>query len=241
MAQLTKIVQTSRIPINKWVVEDQPRERLYTSGAENLSEAELLAILFGTGVRTKTRSLSALELARCILSQFEGLNKLASREAIDIQSIEGIGKAKAAQVCAAFELGRRVESGKIEKSAQIGSPSDVAGIYGPLMRELKTEVFRIVLLNTANMVISDYVISEGGLAASIVESRAVFKRAILENAASVICLHNHPSGNPEPSRQDIAVTKQLVEAGKIIGIPLRDHLIIAGRGFTSLAERGFVS
>jgi DNA repair protein RadC len=106
------------------------------------------------------------------------------------------------------------------------------------MRDLKKEIFKVVHLNTANVILGDYTVSEGGLAASIVEPRAVFERAILDNAASVICLHNHPSGNPEPSRQDVRITRQLVEAGKLMGIPVHDHLIIAGTTFTSLAERG---
>ena len=101
-------------------------------------------------------------------------------------------------------------------------------------------MFVVVHLNTANVIVSDYTVSEGGLAASIVEPRAVFQRAILENAAAIVCLHNHPSGNPEPSREDVQITKQLVEAGKLMGVPVHDHLIIAGRGYTSLAERGLM-
>ena len=108
------------------------------------------------------------------------------------------------------------------------------------MRDLKKEVFKVVFLNTANVITGDYTASEGGLAASIVEPRAVFSKAILENAAAIICLHNHPSGNPEPSREDVRVTRQLVEAGRLMGVPLHDHLIIAGEGYTSLAERGLM-
>ena len=152
----------------------------------------------------------------------------------------GVGKAKAAQLIAAFEIGRRVESAQEERRIQVRSPEDVAAVYGPLMRDLRREIFKVVLLNTANVIVSDYTISEGGLAASIVEPRAVFQRAILEDAAAIICLHNHPSGNPEPSREDIRVTRQLVEGGKILGIPVHDHLIIAGRSYTSLAERGLL-
>jgi DNA repair protein RadC len=116
----------------------------------------------------------------------------------------------------------------------------VAAVYAPGMRDLKKEIFKVVHLNTANVIIGDYDVSEGGLAASIVEPRAVFEKAILDNAASVICLHNHPSGNPEPSRQDIRITRQLVEAGKLMGIPVHDHLIIAGTTHTSLAARGVI-
>ena len=116
----------------------------------------------------------------------------------------------------------------------------MAAAYGPRLRDLNREVFVVLHLNTANVVTSEYTLTTGGLAASIVEPRQVFERAILESAASVVCLHNHPSGNPEPSREDVQITKQLVEAGKLMGIPVHDHLIIAGRGYTSLAERGLM-
>jgi DNA repair protein RadC len=141
---------------------------------------------------------------------------------------------------AAFEIGRRVEAQGEGERVQVCQPADVAATYGPKLRDLKREVFVIVLLNTANVITGDFTISEGGLAASIVEPRAVFQRAVVENAAAIICLHNHPSGNPEPSREDVQITKQLVEAGKLMGIPVHDHLIIAGRGYTSLAERGLM-
>jgi DNA repair protein RadC len=152
--------------------------------------------------------------------------------------VTGVGPVKAAQLAAAVEIGRRIESehGNAER-IQVCSPEDVAAIFIPRMRDLKREVFKIVLLNTANVILSDYTVSEGGLASSIVEPRAIFQKAVLENAAAVICLHNHPSGNQEPSREDIRVTRQLVEAGKLMGIPVHDHLIVAGNGYTSMAER----
>ncbi len=133
------------------------------------------------------------------------------------------------QLGAAFEIGRRVESQRGGERVQVASPEDVAAVYGPLMRDLKKEIFKVVFLNTANRIVGDYTVSEGGLAASIVEPRAVFQQAILENAAAIICLHNHPSGNPEPSREDIRITRQLVEAGKLMGVPVHDHLISATR------------
>jgi DNA repair protein RadC len=119
-------------------------------------------------------------------------------------------------------------------------PADVADVYGPLMRDLDKEVFKVVHLNTANMILGDYTVSEGGLSSSVVEPRGVFEQAILDDAAAVICLHNHPSGNPEPSREDVRITRQLVEAGETMGIPVHDHIIIAGTEHTSLAERGVV-
>ncbi|MBB4088571.1 JAB domain-containing protein [Salinibacter ruber] len=120
------------------------------------------------------------------------------------------------------------------------SDADVADVYGPLLRDLDKEVFKVVHLNTANVIIGDYTVSEGGLSSSAVEPRGVFEQAILDDAATVICLHNHPPGNPEPSREDIRITRQLAEAGGTMGIPVHDHLIIAGTKHTSLAERGVI-
>lgn len=231
---------THHAPIKQWDEAERPRERLLKHGPEVLADAELIALLFGTGARLKKGSVSAVQLGRATLKAFGNLRALSTRDLRSLLQVTGIGKAKAAQLVAAFEIGRRVESQQEEKRIQVKSPEDVAAVYGPLMRDLKREIFKTVLLNTANVIMQDYTISEGGLAASIVEPRAVFQKAILDNAAAIICLHNHPSGNLEPSREDIRVTRQLVEAGKIMGIPVHDHIIIAGRGFTSLAERGMI-
>ena len=227
-------------PIHSWHEGDRPREKLIRSGPEYLSDAELLALLFGTGTRTKAGPVSAVHLGQSIMQRYQTLRSLSRQTAQSLMHIPGVGVAKASQLLATFELGRRIESQSEDVRIQVRSPEDVAARYGPHMRDLRTEIFKIVLLNTANIILSDYTISEGGLAASIVEPRAVFQKAILDNAASVICLHNHPSGNPEPSREDIRVTRQLVEAGKIMGIAVHDHLIIAGKQYTSLAERGMI-
>jgi DNA repair protein RadC len=210
-------------------------------GASILSDAELIALLLGTGARTRQGTYSAVQLGQALMRRYASLKALSTQDVRAVMQVSGIGRAKASQLLAAFELGRRVESQQEGQRVQVRSPEDVAAVFGPLMRDLKREIFKIVLLNTANVIMADHTVSEGGLAASIVEPRAVFQYAILENAAAVICLHNHPSGNPEPSREDIRVTRQLVEAGKIMGIPVHDHLIIAGRRFTSLAERGLMS
>lgn len=230
-----------RVPINQWAEADRPREKLMQRGPAVLSDAELMALLFGTGTRTKEGPVSAVELGQALLRAYGSLHKLSQRDLKELTRVSGIGPAKAVQVMAAFEIGRRVESQRSgEVRVQVCSPADVAAVYGPLMRDLKKEVFKVVFLNTANVIIGDYTASEGGLAASIVEPRAVFGKAILENAAAIICLHNHPSGNPEPSREDVRVTRQLVEAGRLMGVPVHDHLIIAGDGYTSLAERGLM-
>ena len=230
-----------RVPINQWAEADRPREKLMQRGPAALSDAELMALIFSTGTRTKEGPVSAVELGQALLRTYGSLHKLSRRDLKELTRVTGIGNAKAVQILAAFEIGRRVESQRSgEARVQVCSPTDVAAVYGPLMRDLKKEVFKVVFLNTANVITGDYTASEGGLAASIVEPRAVFSKAILENAAAIICLHNHPSGNPEPSREDVRVTRQLVEAGRLMGVPLHDHLIIAGEGYTSLAERGLM-
>ncbi|PSR02980.1 MAG: JAB domain-containing protein [Bacteroidetes bacterium QS_8_68_28] len=229
-------------PITEWDAEDRPREKLAKHGSQVLSDAELLALIIGSGTRTAEGPVSAVGLGKALGRAFGSLSELARREEGTLTRVRGVGPAKAAKLLAAFEIGRRVEAEHAAEGAderiQVQSPEDVAAAYGPQMRGLKQEVFKIVLLNTANVVEGDYTVSEGGLAASIVEPRAVFQTAVLENAAAVICLHNHPSGNPEPSREDEKITRQLAEAGEVMGIPVHDHLIIAGSGYTSLAERG---
>ncbi len=232
------------IPVRDWETGEQPRNKLFARGADSLTDAELLAVVLCKGTRTRHGSLSALQLGRILIQTYGGLAALSRRFPGELLRTPGMGRAQSAKLAAVFELGRRIEAeintGPL-KRIQIGSPADVAAYFGPQMRDLKREIFRVVFLNSANVVLGDRVVSEGGLASSIVEPRAVFQSAILENAAALICLHNHPSGNPEPSREDIRITRQLVEAGKMMGIPIHDHLIIAGKGFTSLAERGLLA
>jgi DNA repair protein RadC len=154
--------------------------------------------------------------------------------------IKGIGSAKAATLSAAFELVRRIQSqGPIDKISFKRS-SEVANHYLPLMRDLRKEVFRVLLLNRANRLIKEVTISEGTLEASIVHPREVFREALLELAAGVILIHNHPSGNPNPSEEDLRITKQLVEAGRLLGIKVYDHIILAGEGYRSLADDGLI-
>ncbi len=228
------------VPIKSWHVSERPRERLLREGVHALSDAELIGLIFGSGTRTKRGSFSAVELGEALLRKYQTLYRLSVRDVKELMQAPGIGPAKAVQLVAAFELGRRASATAFGERIRIQSPEDVVTCYGPRMRDRDKEVFAILLLNTAGFDIGFYILSEGGLASSIVEPRAVFKRAILENAAGIICLHNHPSGNPEPSAEDIAVTRELVEAGKLMHIPVHDHIIIAGNSYTSLAERGLM-
>jgi DNA repair protein RadC len=227
--------------IHQWAEGERPREKLLARGAAALSDAELVALIFGSGTTTKNGPVSAVDLGRALGRSFGSLYRISRREVQELTRLTGIGPAKAAQLAAAFEIGRRVEAGRAgEARIQVTSPADVAAHYGPMLRDRPQEEFWVVLLNTANVIIGHQEVTTGGLAASIVEPRSVFKRAILDNAAALICLHNHPSGNPEPSREDVAITRQLVEAGKLMGVPVHDHIIIAGAGYTSLAERGLM-
>lgn len=223
-------------PISEWREDERPRERLITHGSHTLSDAELLAILLGNGARGQ----SAVELARDLIERSVDLTRLSARSAHELKNIKGIGSAKAARLVAAFELTRRVQAQPFDPKRKIQSPDDVARHFIPKLRGAQKETFRIALLDSANRIFRDVLISEGSLNASIVHPREVFRPAIAESAAAVVLLHNHPSGNPEPSREDIKITKQLHEAGKFIDIAVLDHIIIAGETFTSFTQRGLM-
>jgi DNA repair protein RadC len=226
----------SSYKITRWPKKERPRERLLQHGPQPLSEAELLGILLGKGTRKKT----AIDLARELLDQYESLQKLFSRSPSELMKIKGIGSAKAATLSAAFELVRRIQSQRDIPKVSFKRSSDVATHYLPLMRDLRKEVFKILLLNRANRFIRDVTISEGTLEASIVHPRDVFREAILEPASGIILIHNHPSGNPSPSEEDLRITQQLVEAGRLLGIKVYDHIILAGESYRSLADEGLI-
>ncbi len=226
----------SSYKITRWPENERPRERLLQHGPQPLAEAELLGILLGKGTRKKT----AVDLARELLGRYESLQKLFSRSPSELMEVKGIGSAKAATLSAAFELGRRVQSQRDVPKGSFKRSSDVANHYLPLMRDLRREVFKIVLLNRANRLIRDVTISEGTLEASLVHPRDVFREAILEPAAGIILIHNHPSGNPSPSEEDLRMTRQLVEAGRLLGIKVYDHIILAGESYRSLADEGLI-
>jgi len=226
----------SSYKIPRWPKNERPRERLLQDGPQHLTEAELLGILLGKGIRKKT----AIDLARELLDRYESLQKLFSRSPSELMTVKGIGSAKAAILSAAFELVRRIQSRKDADRPVFKRSSDVAGHYLPLMRDLRKEVFKVLLLNRANRFIKEVFISEGTLDASVVHPRDVFREALLEPAAAIILIHNHPSGNPSPSDEDLRITKQLVEAGRLLGIKVYDHIILAGEGYRSLADEGLL-
>ncbi|KMY54903.1 hypothetical protein AC623_13960 [Bacillus sp. FJAT-27231] len=217
-------------------VEDRPRERLIANGAASLSNHELLAIILRTG----TKAESVLQIANRLLQTFEGLRLLKEASLEEITSIKGIGEAKAVQIMSALELGRRISQLKFEDRYVIRSPEDGANYVMEEMRFLTQEHFVCLYLNTKNQVLHKQTLFIGSLNASIVHPREVFKEAFRRSAASIICIHNHPSGDPGPSREDIDVTKRLAECGKILGIELLDHLIIGEKKFVSLKEKGYL-
>ena len=220
--------------IRTWPRGERPREKLLRNGAQTMSDAELLAILIRTGNRAQT----ALDLASGVLQGGRGLAGLARRNARELMRVEGIGEAKALGILAAFELGRRLQADSGGRRTPLRTPEDAARLVIPRLRDLTHEVFAVLVLDTQNVVLATVELSHGTLNASLVHPREVFKVAIDHVGAAVLVVHNHPSGNPEPSGEDIAITHQLAEAGKILGIPLHDHLIVGGNGYVSLAERG---
>ncbi|WP_192894770.1 RadC family protein [Neobacillus notoginsengisoli] len=222
--------------IRDYPQEERPRERFIAGGPASLSNHELIALLLRTG----TKDESVLQLSNRLLSHFEGLRLLKAASLEEITAIKGIGKAKAIQLMAALELGSRVANLTNNERYVIRSPEDGANYVMNEMRFLSQEHFVCLYLNTKNQVLHKQTIFIGSLNASIVHPREVFKEAFRRSAASIICLHNHPSGDPTPSREDIEVTKRLAECGKIIGIDVLDHLIIGENKFISLKEKGYL-
>ncbi|MCX6138671.1 MAG: DNA repair protein RadC [Ignavibacteriales bacterium] len=224
--------------IKDWPEEERPREKMARHGAGALTDAELLAIMIGSG----SGNVTAVDLAKTLMVQVGSLRDLASLDVSDLlqKKIKGLGSARVVTLVAVFEIARRIRSSAVAESAAIRSPDDVAARYIPQLQSKKQELFMVLVLNSANKITREVVVTQGLLNSSLAHPREVFRPAILENAASVILLHNHPSGNPEPSGEDIAMTRQLVEAGKLIGITVHDHIIIAGDTHTSFAERGLL-
>ena len=215
--------------------EARPRERLQRFGPGPLSEQELLALLIGSG----SRSLPARALAGRVLDLSGGrLRELARMDTGRLMKVPGIGPATAARIVAAIELGRRVGAARTFREDPITGPGDVHDIFAPAIAHLAHEEFHVLLLNSQNAPICQRQITRGILDASLIHPREVFRDAIVLSAASLILVHNHPSGNPEPSAEDLQVTRQLSAAGDQLGIPVLDHIIVAGESFSSLAGRG---
>lgn len=216
--------------------EERPRERMMKFGAQSLSTAELLAILLRTG----TYAESAVRLAERLLAEAGGIRKLSDLSTAQMMNIKGVGAAKALQIQAGIELGRRMSLSALDHTVTVRTPEDAAGLLTEELRYLQKEHFVCLFLNTKNHLIGMETLSMGSLNASIVHPREVFRAAIKRGSASIICAHNHPSGDPTPSPEDVQLTHRLAEAGEIVGIELLDHIVIGDKAFVSLKEQGFM-
>lgn len=229
--------QRTKRGIAEWPESERPRERLLREGAEVLSDAHLLAIVLRVGRHDR----SAVHVAMELLQQLGGLQGLANRGLDELCQISGIGPAKAAQILAAIELGKRTLSTPLTTGLRITSSQDVFRHFYPRMRDLRRELFKAILLDAKHCVIREITVSEGSLTVSVVHPREVFNQAVRESAAAVLFLHNHPSGDPTPSAEDRALTARLVSAGDILGIQVLDHIVIGDGRYVSFADQGWLA
>jgi len=229
-----------RTSIKNWPELERPREKLIKKGPEYLSDCELLAIILRTGVGNSKEKFSALDLAKKIMADCVSLKNLLELSISEFLEINGIGRAKAAQVMAALELGKRAVSEKNGNNVSFRCSEEVANYYIPLLKDLKKEQFRVLLLDIKNKVIKEVLISQGSLTSSIVHPREVIKPVIKDSAASVIFIHNHPSGDPEPSIDDIEITNRLCKSCSILGISVLDHIIVAEGGYFSFKQKQMI-
>ena len=214
-------------------LQDRPLTRLLQKGVSSLSNAELLAIIFGKDVNWKGRKITALELAQKVLRKYD-LKRLAKASIGELEKFFGIGKVRAAQIQAIFELARRVNSYVEDVRPIIEKPEDVFKIVGSEMQDLEQEVLKVLLLDSRNRLIKVEDVFKGSLNENVFSAREIFKLAFDYNAASIILVHNHPSGDAEPSEQDIKVTKNVIKIGKLLKVGVLDHIIIGNKDFKSL-------
>ncbi|WP_439182954.1 RadC family protein [Carboxylicivirga taeanensis] len=226
------------LSIKEWALEDRPREKLLNKGIATLSDAELIAILIGSGSAKE----SAVDLARKILKDCRNnLNVLGKKSVNDLKAgYHGIGEAKAITIVASLELGRRRKLTAGEDHSKITCSKDVSAIFQPILGDLHHEEFWILMLNRSNKVIAKNKISQGGLAGTVIDVRLILKSAIDHLASSLILCHNHPSGNVQPSDADSKITKKLSEAGRIMDIPVLDHIIVTDSDYFSYADEGMI-
>jgi DNA repair protein RadC len=221
------------IPVKEWPASEQPREKLVQLGAEYLSDAELLAILLRVGVHGQ----DVLSLAQALLIDRGGVTGLARTPLSSLQAVNGIGPTKAVTIRAALELGRRLLLADAHEQLQIRSPQDVASVLQIQMGLLEQEELRVVVLDTKNHVLGMPTVYRGSLNTSVIRVAEVFRDAIKQNAAAIIVVHNHPSGDPTPSPEDIRVTRDLIQAGTLLDVDVLDHLIIGRNRYVSLRQK----
>lgn len=231
------LIHNQSLSIKSWAEEDRPREKLIEKGRHALTEAELIAILIGSGSNNE----SAVELSKRILSSVNNnLSELSKLSVNDLCKFKGIGDAKAVSIVAALELGRRRKESEPAKRDKIITSSHVYELMKQVFYDLPHEEFWIILLNKSNTVIRKELISRGGISATLVDSKIIFKSAITHYASSIILCHNHPSGNLKPSDADITITKTIKNAGNLLEITLLDHLIVTEIGYLSFADEGLL-
>ncbi len=224
----------SYITVKEMPQDERPRERLERVGPQALSTAELLAIILRTGVGGE----NVLTMATRLLAKYNGLGGLARADFAQIAGEHGLGRAKTAQILASLELGRRLMAENPEERFQIRAPSDAANLLLPILGHKEQEHFVVLYLDTRNRVLDQEILYKGSLNTSLVRIAEVFRSAVRRNCAAVIVAHNHPSGDPDPSPEDVALTRRLVEAGKLLEVDVLDHLVIGQNRFVSLRERG---
>lgn len=225
----------NNFPISKWADEDRPREKLILKGKSNLTNAEILAIIIGSGSRT----MSAVDLSKHILGKFNNsLHELGKSSVKNLKQFNGIGEAKAITIVAALELGKRRQLTNIIDKPKVTTSREAYKCIQSTMADLDYEVFKIILLNRANRVLKIDMISMGGVSGTVVDPKIIFKKALAVQASSIILAHNHPSGALRPSQADISITKKLVSAGESLDIKVIDHIIVAEGGYYSFADEG---
>ncbi|MGK7396250.1 MAG: RadC family protein [Candidatus Cyclobacteriaceae bacterium M3_2C_046] len=225
----------NQLKILSWAEEDRPREKLLLKGKSALTDAELIAVLIGSG----TTSISAVDLAKMILQQVNyNLHELAKLSLHDLMKFKGIGEAKAISIISALELGRRRKESEVLRRPKITCSGDAYRLIKPELLDLKQEEFWLILLNRANILIKKTPVSTGGISGTVADPKVIFKVALEHMASNIILVHNHPSGNLNPSEADVKLTKKLKQAGEFLELPVLDHLIFADHGYYSFADDG---
>ncbi|MFY0650535.1 MAG: DNA repair protein RadC [Cyclobacteriaceae bacterium] len=228
---------SDNLTIREWAEEDRPREKLLLKGRSVLSDAELVAILLGSG----TRSMSAVELAKVLLSAVDNdLNKLAQLSVKELMKFNGIGEAKSINIISALEIGRRRKESEQKDLPKVTSSSQVYDFMKPQLLDLDHEEFWVIFLNRGGKVIRKEPFSSGGISGTVADLRLIFKRALEELACSLILVHNHPSGNLKPSQSDINLTNKIKRSGEMIDIPVLDHIIFTNNGYYSFADESMM-
>jgi DNA repair protein RadC len=224
--------------IKEWPADERPREKLLAQGADKLTDAELLALIIRTGDSSSQQS--AVDLARSLLSRFGSLRQLATASVGELCQLSGIGPAKAAEVQALFQIARRFADLRLQPGQAYRSSADAFQHFHERLCDYRKEVFLALLLDSKNRLIREVQISEGSLNASIVHPREVFAPVLRESAAAILFAHNHPSGDPTPSQEDIEITARLKQVGELMGVRVLDHIIVGKGEYVSLADRGML-